>query len=648
MYWPLSRTNNFQGLLYSRGWHRGVAALPVSDFEVMLEAIWDGPVICHFHWLSGIDSETALKRFESTLRQLKNQGKSILWTAHNVLPHGVTDADLALRARRAMVEAADLIHILNPRTPEIVAPYYALAHKPTFHSPHPAYTGDQPDTVTREEARFELGLSATTTVFLCFGAIQPYKGIDDLLAAAQKLKRDHPGLDWALVIAGDATDKNLARGAQAAIEALGGQLLFLPTKLSTNDIQYLFRAADFCVLPYRAALNSGAAMLSLTFGIPIVAPESHAFTELLARGAGIGYPANDIGALAGAMAAAVATGPRGMQDRARAVAMERSPSIASDAFFSGLWNGLQRAHASAPGSETPASSDAPARQSRAPVMPRRFNIPGQTGQPPRPPKPADGPAAAATKDAMTWQAQWVSQLAGFAEARHVLEIGAGSFATTMSLARHFPTKRFFGLDQTLSAIALSNLADIPPNVSVLKHDARHLDFVSRNYFEFSFSIAVMEHIRELADHLGQMQRIIAPGGYYWFWEAPFWSSSMGHHFRHSEIDCPIPHYGHLYMSRDELLKYLIDEGRSSTDSERIVNFIYDRPDLSKLSRTQTRDIISSSKFTIEKWDDDIDQHYSAALEEKVLSNNIYDIPKDDLRIKGSKVGLRMPKPPTTA
>jgi glycosyltransferase involved in cell wall biosynthesis/SAM-dependent methyltransferase len=658
LYWPLARLNNFQGLLYSQGWSHGVASAPVADFEAMGEVAWEGPMACHFHWLAAIDSEVSLQRFKALLTQLKDQGRSIIWTVHNVLPHDETNIDLAVRVRRVMVEAADLVHIMNVSTPEIVAPYFSLAGKRIFHSPHPSYLGDHPDTVSREEARFELGLRPETTVFLSFGSIQPYKGLEELVAAAQELARDRPDLDWALVIAGGARDKEVVRRILAS-EGLGERLLFVPQGVQVRDVQYFFRAADYCALPYRTSLNSGAAMLGLSFGVPIVAPETDAFAQILELGAGIGYAPGEAGALAAAMATAVEADPAGMRSRALAIAEERSPPKASAAFFAGLRQGLRAA-----GLDRYAVATAPSVASSSHGLPvtrrpdlrgyasARFLSPdapaparGTTSGPPDPQQQElhDSQRRIGGLNDVTWQGKWVAQLAGFKEATNVLEIGAGGFATTLSLAKQFPAKHFFALDFVLSAKALSNLADTPPNVSILKHDARDLGVLGKRYFDFAFSVAVMEHIRELAEHLDQMQRIISKDGYFWFWEAPFWSSSMGHHYRHSEKDCPIPHYAHLYMPRPALGDLLIGKGLSPERSEQVLAYIYDRGDLARLTRTETIAIINDSAFRIVKWEDDADPHYSEAHEADVMANNLYAVSAGDLRIKGAKACLRLRK-----
>jgi glycosyltransferase involved in cell wall biosynthesis len=124
-------------------------------------------------------------------------------------------------------------------------------------------------------------------------------------------------------------------------KSLGRRLIFHPHKVPVEDVQYLFRAADYAVCAYRSSLNSGTAMLALSFGVPLVAPETAAFSELLARGAGIGYAPDEPGALTAALAAAIETDPAGMSGRAASLAEERTPRDASNLFFERLAEGLR-------------------------------------------------------------------------------------------------------------------------------------------------------------------------------------------------------------------------------------------------------------------------------------------------------------------
>ena len=49
-------------------------------------------------------------------------------------------------------------------------------------------------------------------------------------------------------------------------------------------VHVLFRAADVSILPYRAFHNSGVAMLSLSFGTPLIVPENPVTSDLVDSG----------------------------------------------------------------------------------------------------------------------------------------------------------------------------------------------------------------------------------------------------------------------------------------------------------------------------------------------------------------------------
>lgn len=244
---------------------------------------------------------------------------------------------------------------------------------------------------------------------------------------------------------------------------------------------------------------------------------------------------------------------------------------------------------------------------------------------------------------MTWQAKWAKSLSGFKEARRILEIGSGAFETSIALARQFPEKEIYGVDFVLSPLAMDNLKGAPENLTVIKHDARDLQLFSSGYFDFIFSVAVMEHIRELELHLKETDRILSRSGVYWFWQAPFWSCSRGHHYQHGSKSCPIPPYTHLHMERDELVEHLVSNGMSAERARSIAVYIYDRGDLSRLSRTETRRIIEASPFQIDCWEDQEDDQYDEAGARRVLGRNIYNVSAEDLLYKGAKVRLSAKK-----
>jgi glycosyltransferase involved in cell wall biosynthesis len=217
----------------------------------------------------------------------------------------------------------------------MVEPFFSIRDKPSFYSPHPSYLGAYPNTITREEARFHFGFCPDTTVFLCFGKILLYKGIEDLLSSLQVLVRDSQQLDWKLVIAGGTLDGDLVRRLRG-FDGLDGRVLINSNRVPIQDVEYFFTAADYCILPYRRSLNSGVAMLAMSFGVPVIAPATATFKEPLSRGTGLGYRAEDEGALASALKTAIGADRSAMRASAVAFAHERRAENASAAFFQGL------------------------------------------------------------------------------------------------------------------------------------------------------------------------------------------------------------------------------------------------------------------------------------------------------------------------
>lgn len=248
---------------------------------------------------------------------------------------------------------------------------------------------------------------------------------------------------------------------------------------------------------------------------------------------------------------------------------------------------------------------------------------------------------------ISWQVEWIQSLPHFHDARRILEVGSGTFATTYTLARKYPDKEFVGIDFAFPEKATERLKYAEPrNLTAIRHDIRSLDLLASSQFDFAYSIAVLEHVRELEAHLRAIYLVLKSGGRYTFKETPFWSSSHGHHFEHNSPECPVPPYGHLMMSREELGAYLTDTARKEPAVvAKILSEIYDREDLSRLSRTETRAIIAASPFVIESWSENQDRNYTDATREAVLRNNIYRLDPEDLKISGVSCTLYKPPEP---
>jgi len=71
----------------------------------------------------------------------------------------------------------------------------------------------------------------------------------------------------------------------------------VPEFVPDEAIQLYMNACDVCVLPYKDVTTSGAAVLALSFGRPVIAPAIASFPELITPETGILYDPSQPNAL---------------------------------------------------------------------------------------------------------------------------------------------------------------------------------------------------------------------------------------------------------------------------------------------------------------------------------------------------------------
>lgn len=294
-YGPVAQRNQFQALLYSAQDQFNVSIVPIHDLGLCGDIPWPGKVICHFHWIhdktknakTEAEADEAVKYWENLLRRIKENGHKIVWTVHNVMPHETVWIEQDKRIHQMMADAADAVHVMASDSATLTAPYYTLDERKMFVVPHPTYEGAQPDEISRAEARTQLQIGEEEFVFLSFGAIMAYKGYDRLMAAYDQL-RGKTSRKTRLIIAGLPSDKALVD--QIAAWGAGKLDVILDmTPVPHDKLQVYFRSADISVCPYRRTMNSGAAMMAVTFDLPVLGPNSGGFLDIETSGCGITF-----------------------------------------------------------------------------------------------------------------------------------------------------------------------------------------------------------------------------------------------------------------------------------------------------------------------------------------------------------------------
>lgn len=280
--WPARKFaawNPYTRLLYTDLEPLGVS---VDEFTVgrLIKGRYD---IWHLHWpehflnVSG-HLEAAVKAWciPALMDVAHTCGTKIVWTTHNLGAHEKRIPTIEQDFWARFVKRIDGFISLSQSAYELtIARHPILASTPGFVIPHGHFRDEYPKRHSRTDARRILGIDAGQFVILNFGAVRAYKGIPELISAFHELNDS----TLILMIVGSCRDESLER----AIRAEGARDPRIMTRLQVipaDEVQLYFAAADLVVLPYKEILNSGGALLSLSFDKPVCVPALGSMPEL--------------------------------------------------------------------------------------------------------------------------------------------------------------------------------------------------------------------------------------------------------------------------------------------------------------------------------------------------------------------------------
>ncbi len=282
--------NPYQTLLYD---HAGRDLYPrcgsIADAIALQRHAGVGSrVIFHLHWEDAVyrnESDEAAawraaQRFLGELETFLDSGGQLVWTLHNEAPHDGRYLAVHGQLCAKLALLADVVHVHSQAAAGFARGHLGIDPGRLALIPHGNYVSlyprlGHPVAVSRAA----LGLGAARRVLLLFGRLGRYKGGADLLDVIAQIA--DPGL-W-LVIAGKQIDP--LSGLLATLPAaVRDRIVMLDRFVPDPELPRLFHASDMVVLPYRASLTSGSALLALSQGRPVLAPALPALAELLADG----------------------------------------------------------------------------------------------------------------------------------------------------------------------------------------------------------------------------------------------------------------------------------------------------------------------------------------------------------------------------
>jgi glycosyltransferase involved in cell wall biosynthesis len=266
----------------------------------------------HFHWPQGyyrhqgrgafLASWIKLVLFGTRLAVARLLGYRVLWTVHQVYPHERGSRGTDRVAAVLLSRAAHALVVHDATTADQVGAELRWAADKVVLVPHGSYGGVYPTGRCRSEVRAELGLRETAVVFLAFGHVRGYKDLDVLLdgfAAAESS-------NLALVVAGlplDGPSAELVSDRARSDSRIKPLLGFIPDE----DVSELFGACDAAIVSRGDGGTSGALILALSLGTPVVVADARGYLELIDDGeAGWSFAAGDAQSLGRALDTAAA------------------------------------------------------------------------------------------------------------------------------------------------------------------------------------------------------------------------------------------------------------------------------------------------------------------------------------------------------
>lgn len=274
-----AQSNPYNALLYLEMAAQGASVREFSRRSLRKES-WD---IFHTHWPHlFIDRRSRLKIWKSARKTLelidraKARGTKLIYTVHNLEPHEVHYQRIEHAFWSDLFARMDgLIGLAHAGLDEARNLWPSLRPLPAFVIPHGHYRDVYPRPFGRDEARRRLGIDERATVIACIGQIRPYKNVAKLIESFRVVQDD------SLFLTVCGRPLNAATEAEVRTAADGDprvrlRLEFLPD----FEIAWNLIAADLVVLPYAAILNSGSALLALSFNRPVVVPALGAMPEL--------------------------------------------------------------------------------------------------------------------------------------------------------------------------------------------------------------------------------------------------------------------------------------------------------------------------------------------------------------------------------
>lgn len=210
----------------------------------------------------------------------KNKYTKVVTIADNITPHEKRPGDKQFT--NYLIKPVDAFITMSEK---VMQDLRVFTSKPAKQIVHPLYDnfGEQLD---KKIARQHLAIPEDENIFLFFGFIRKYKGLDLLLQAVQILKQNWKQKtgNWKLLIAGEFyEDKKTYEDLITDLD-ISDHLILRTDFIADSEVKYYLSAADFVIQPYRNATQSGVTPLAYHFEKPMLVTNVGGLPDLVPDG----------------------------------------------------------------------------------------------------------------------------------------------------------------------------------------------------------------------------------------------------------------------------------------------------------------------------------------------------------------------------
>ena len=278
--------------------------------------------VLHFHWPQpwyahrrggGPLTWVKLGLFAIRLAGARAMGYRVAWTIHEVFPLNPAPAWVDRLGSRILARSSDVLLANDEETAAQAVAELGESRTEITVVPHPAYVDAYPQGRPRAEVRAELGVSESGFLFLLFGHVTEYKRIETFVDAFRAAGVQ----DAYLLVAGldqHPPSAEYVRAAAAEDPRIRFELDFVPDE----RVAELFGASDAAIAPRQDGGTSGALVLALSMGVPVVAADVQTYRRVTAgeQAAWLYVPWDEASMTAALRAAA--TDPAGAREKGEA------------------------------------------------------------------------------------------------------------------------------------------------------------------------------------------------------------------------------------------------------------------------------------------------------------------------------------------